>query len=383
MRLAVYTDYTYHRSGTEVYAERAFAIFLARLRPAFERLVVLGRFSPPGGHARYPLGDVDFVELPFYPRLSQPLRAAPALLRSIRPFWRSLDEVDCVWVLGPHLLAIVFALLAAVRGKRVVLGVRQDLPAYVQSRHPGRRALHAMAWALEGAFRVLARVFPTIVVGPDLAWRYRRARRLLEISVSLITEAEVAAAADAPARDYSGELRILSVGRIDAEKNPLLLADVLSELNRGERRWRLAVCGEGDLEDALAARLAELGQSDRSELLGYVPFGEALRRKYLDSHILLHSSWTEGLPQVLFEAFAATLPVVAADVGGIRAAVGEAAMLVPPGDREATTRAVASVARDAPVRENLVAAGLAYARSRTSERELGRLAGFLDGARHR
>ena len=87
LRLAVYTDYTYHRSGIAVYAERAFAIFLAGLRPALERLVVLGRFSPPGGNARYPLGDVDFVELPFYPRLSQPVRAAPALLRSVRPFW--------------------------------------------------------------------------------------------------------------------------------------------------------------------------------------------------------------------------------------------------------------------------------------------------------
>lgn len=381
MRLAVYTDYTYHRSGTAVYAERAFAIFLAGLRPALERLVVLGRFSPPGGNARYPLGDVDFVELPFYPRLSQPVRAAPALLRSVRPFWRSLDEVDCVWVLGPHLLAITFALLAAARGKRVVLGVRQNLPVYVRSRHPRRRALQAMAWVLEGTFRALSRAFPTIVVGPDLARRYRHSRRLLEISVSLVTEAEIASVAEAPPRDYEGELRILSVGRIDAEKNPLLLADVLAELNRAEPRWRLVVCGEGDLEGALAARLEELGESDRSELLGYVAFGEALRRQYLESHILLHSSWTEGLPQVLLEAFAAALPVVAADVGGIRAAVGDAALLVPPGNPETAARAVESVARDAGLREGLVTAGLAYARSRTTERELGRLVDFLDGAR--
>lgn len=31
MRVAVYTDYPYHRSGGKVYAERAFAVFLAAL----------------------------------------------------------------------------------------------------------------------------------------------------------------------------------------------------------------------------------------------------------------------------------------------------------------------------------------------------------------
>jgi len=129
MRLAVYTDYAYHRSGGKVYAERAFAIFLGRLRGCLEHLVVVGRLSPPSGKARYPLGDAELVELPFYPKLSQPLRAAPALIRSLRPFWRAIDDIDCVWVLGPHLLAIAFAVLAALRRKRVVLGVRQDFPS--------------------------------------------------------------------------------------------------------------------------------------------------------------------------------------------------------------------------------------------------------------
>ena len=43
-------------------------------------------------------------------------------------------------------------------------------------------------------------------------------------------------------------------------------------------------------------------------------------------------SWTEGLPQVLFEAFAAGTPVVATAVGGVPEAVGDAALLIPPGD---------------------------------------------------
>ncbi len=93
--------------------------------------------------------------------------------------------------MGPHPMSIAFALLALVRGKRVALGVRQDLPAYVAGRHPGRRAVLAAAWALELAFRSLAFVCPTVVVGPALARKYRHSRRLLEISVSLIDEADI------------------------------------------------------------------------------------------------------------------------------------------------------------------------------------------------
>jgi glycosyltransferase involved in cell wall biosynthesis len=381
IRLAVYTDYAYHRGSGGIYAERAFAIFLSRLRPRFERLVLVGRLSPPGGSARYPVGDAGFLELPYYSRLSKPFDAVPALARSLGTLWRGLKEVDCVWVLGPHPLAIVFALLARARRRRAVLGVRQDLPSYVRSRHPRRPDLRALAVLLEAAFRLLARFLPVIVVGPELARSYRRSPALLEIAVSLVSGEEIVSSQEALGRSYDAELRVLSVGRLEGEKNPLLLAEVLARLNRGDRRWRLIVCGEGELRERLAERLIELGQEGNAELRGYVPFGEELARLYRESHVLLHSSWTEGLPQVLLEAFAAGLPVVAPDVGGIGAAVGNAVMLVPPGEPDAAALAVSTLARDRRLREQVIPAGLAYVRDRTSESEVERVAAFLACAR--
>jgi hypothetical protein len=46
MRVAAYTDYSYHRVGDAVYAERAFALFLSSLGERFDRLTVLGRLAP-------------------------------------------------------------------------------------------------------------------------------------------------------------------------------------------------------------------------------------------------------------------------------------------------------------------------------------------------
>jgi glycosyltransferase involved in cell wall biosynthesis len=381
VRLAVYTDYAYHRVGDEVFAERAFALFLARLAGAFERLTLVGREAPATSRAHYSVGaGVELVALPYYRRLSEPWAVLRSSIQSMARFWRALPGVDAVWLLGPHPLAIAFAALAAARRKRVVLGVRQDTRAYVRSRHPGRPSLELAAAVLDAVWRGLARAFPVVVVGPEIAAHYAGARSLLEITVSLVNQEDLVPAEAALKRSYGDELRVISVGRLEAEKNPLLLADVLARLLQDGDRWRLIVCGEGAMQAALEDRLRELGVAQRAELLGYVPFGPRLLGLYRDSHALLHVSLTEGLPQVLVEAFAAGLPVVATDVGGVAAAVGGAVRLVPVGDAGAAAAELQAIAADEGLREGLVRAGHDYAASRTLTAEVKRVAEFLRGA---
>ncbi|MBS1679504.1 MAG: glycosyltransferase [Actinobacteria bacterium] len=381
MRLAAYTDYAYHRVDDRIYAERAFALFLDRLGERLEKVTILGRLAPGGSDsARYPLGEaVGFVPFPYYTKLTDPrgfLRGASGTLRA---FWRGIDEVDCVAIFGPHPFAVPFILMAWARRKKVVLGVRQDTPAYVRSRHPGRRSLHRIADLMDAAFRFFGRFCSVIAVGPAVAESYRHSRRLLEISVSLVDEDDVV---DPAARQvsYEGdELVALSVGRLEVEKNPLLLADTLRLLVERDPRWRLVVCGEGGLEAALRERLEELGVADRADLRGYVPHAGGLAEAYRESHVLLHVSWTEGLPQILYEAFAAALPVVATDVGGIRAAVGSAVSLIPAGDAPAAADAVARLGADPKLRTERIGAGNALVRASTFQVEVDRVANFIEG----
>lgn len=378
MRLAVYLDYVHRREGSTIYAPRAFALFVAGLRPSFDRLVVAGRVDPRPGRSHYPLDGVDFLELPHYESAASPAGLARAAAGALRRWDSAVRDADVVWVLGPQGLALPLVALGLARRKRVVLGVRQDLPEYARSRHPRRRLVHAAADLLDGAFRVLARFLPVIVVGPALAAGYRRGRAVLPLTVSLTSEKELAA--PPPARRWDGdELRVLSVGRLEREKNPLLLADVLARLRAADPRWRLVVCGEGPLDGALRARLSELGLSSAADLRGYLPLDDGLRDAYREAHALLHVSWTEGLPQVLFEAFAASLPVVATAVGSVREAAGDAVLLVAPGDPDAPAAHLASLARDEALRERLVRAGLERARAHSMEAELAGAARFLVG----
>ena len=378
MRLAVYTDYVYRREGDAVYAERAFALFLAALGEHVERLVIVGRLDPRPGASHYRLPDgVEFVALPHYPSLVDVRRSLPAMARSLSAFWRVLRDVDTAWLLGPYLLSVLFAGLAAARRRRVALGVRQDTPSYARSRHPDRRWVHRAADLLDWTYRTIARRSSVVVVGPELAHHYSGARRVLPITVSLVPEAQIASAEEATGRSYDGELVALSVGRLEREKNPLLLADVLARLRERDPRWRLVVAGEGPMTGDLRDRLRSLGVEDAADLRGYVPIDGGLPELYRASHALLHVSWTEGLPQVLFEAFAAGLPVVATAVGGVPAAVGDAALLVEPGDAERPAAELARIGGDAELRGRLVAAGRARVREHTLEAEAHRVAEFL------
>ena len=119
--------------------------------------------------------------------------------------------------------------------------------------------------------------------------------------------------------------------------------------------------------------------ADRAELRGYVPHAGGLAEAYRESQVLLHVSWTEGLPQILYEAFAAALPVVATDVGGIRVAVGEAVTLIPPGDAPAAADGIAALGADPVIRAEQIAAGNTLVHASTIQAEVGRVAAFIQG----
>lgn len=378
MRLAVYLDYEHRREQGRIFAPRAFAMFVAGLRAEFERVTVVGRVDPAPGRSHYPVPpELAFVEMPHYASAADPWQLTRVTREALRRWNAVLRDVDVVWVLGPQGLALPLVLSALMRRKRVVLGVRQDLPSYARSRHPSRRMVHVAADLLEFAFRSLGRITPVIAVGPALAARYARGRAVLPVTISLVHEREL----DPPReqRDWDHERIVLSVGRLEEEKNPLLLADVLARLRATDPRWRLVVCGEGPLEAALRHRLIDLGVSDAADLRGYVPLDGGLRDMYRQAHAFLHVSHTEGLPQVLFEAFAAGLPVVATAVGSVAEASGDAALLVEPDDADAAVAKLRELGNDERLRARLIEAGIARVREHTMEAELRRTAAFLKG----
>jgi glycosyltransferase involved in cell wall biosynthesis len=388
MRLGLYIDAMY-RTGEDGrvltnFETLPFLRFGCEVGRHFDELVLFGREAPDGAGATYPLAAGPVVApLPWYPSLAHVGRFAAALARTVPALWRGVGRVDVVWTFGPHPVSLLLALLALARGRRVVLGVRQDTMRYFAARlrRRGAAPLLAPLWVLDRAWRALARRVPATVVGTSLERRYGGPRPgLLAMTVSLVREREVAAE-PRPAPPRAVEL--LTVGRIEPEKNPLLLVEALAELSAGgDREWRLTWIGTGRMADAVLARAQELGIGDRVELPGFVPPGEALMARYAAADAFVHVAVTEGVPQVLLEALAAGTPVVATDVGGVRAALdgGAAGLLVPPRDRNALVAAIRSLVEEEDGRARRARRGLALARERTLEAEARRVAAHVAGA---
>jgi glycosyltransferase involved in cell wall biosynthesis len=376
----------FRSDGDTISTRRAFVRFIAALPPRVEEVVIFGRLDPEPGRFSYelPRADVRFVALPHYARGTDLGAVVRALRRSRAIFAAELERLDAVWVFGPHPLAVVFAAMARRRGMRLFLGVRQDYPRYIAGRLPSRRWAWAVpvARGLDGVFRLLARRAPTVALGRELGQRYAGGAPVLVTGFSLVPRAELVDRRLALGRSWDGERVVLSVGRLDAEKNPLLLADVIAQLRARDPRWRLVVAGDGPLRTALEQRLRALGVEGSVQLLGEVANGPDLWSLYRASTVFLHVSLTEGLPQVLFEAQAAGLPIVATAVGGVPAALhgGRTGLLVQPGDAAACASALERLAADGALRERLIDAGLRAVEQDTLEAQLERLATFFGAA---
>jgi glycosyltransferase involved in cell wall biosynthesis len=384
VRLGVYIDFPYRRSGDVVSSDEPVVRFFTGLAPRLGELTFFGRLDPEPGVGAYPLPaeGVRFVPLPHYPSVAD----VPGVVRAVRGSCAAvsaeLERLDALLLFGPHPMSLAFAAVARRRRRPLLLGVRQDFPAYVRNRIPSRLWIWTVGAAVvaERAYRLLARRHPAIVVGEELSRVYGAGGGdVLTMAVSLIREQDLAPLEAALAKPWDGELRLFNAGRLDPEKNPTLMPEVLALLREQGRPWRLAVAGEGPMASAVRKRAAELGVAGAVDLLGYVPNGPALWDEYRRSHAFLHVSLTEGLPQVLFEAQAAGLPVVATAVGGVPPALdgGASGLLIPPADARAAARAVERLERDEALRHRLIAAGHRRAAEETMDKHLDRIAEFV------
>jgi glycosyltransferase involved in cell wall biosynthesis len=303
---------------------------------------------------------------------------------SARIFAAECEHLDAVWIFGPQPMSMVFAWIARRRKIPLVLGVRHDYPQYIRNRLPSRWWLWAVpvATVMDVAFRRSAKFAPTVALGDALARRYSRGAPVMRTGFSLVPRSELRSLDEALEVQWDGDRVVLSVGRLDREKNPLLLLDILAGLRAGDPAWRMVIAGDGPMREQMQLRIAELGLDDAVTMVGEVSNGPELWQLYRRSQIFLHVSFTEGLPQVLLEAQAAGVPVIGTDVGGVAEALGNGTygLLIPPADAAAAIEAMQRIAGDADLRRRLVSSALEHASHETLETQLDRLAGFLRAA---
>ena len=166
-----------------------------------------------------------------------------------------------------------------------------------------------------------------------------------------------------------GDTLLLSVGRLSEEKRIELLLDAFDRVRAEQDGTRLVVVGDGPARSRLE-RTAPAGVTFLGEQRG-----EELAVVYASADIFCFPSTTDTFGQVLLEAAASGVPVVAVEAGGAPELVdhGTTGVLVPPDDAAVLAAAIGGLVRDPEARRRLGRAGAAAARERTWARSLAEL----------
>jgi len=144
---------------------------------------------------------------------------------------------------------------------------------------------------------------------------------------------------------------IVSIGRISPEKGQIDLIEALALLKAEGRCVSAMLVGDGPDRERVWERACALGLQDSLIMPGYVAHPE---RVLEEADLLVLPSHTEGLPNVVLEALAMGVPVLATRVGGTPEVIleGETGRLVVPRSPDSLARAIADfIANPAPWRQ--------------------------------
>jgi glycosyltransferase involved in cell wall biosynthesis len=113
--------------------------------------------------------------------------------------------------------------------------------------------------------------------------------------------------------EATGSLRLLFIGRLDPIKGIECLLQACNKLVANvDLNWRLAIAGWGDpaYVAQLKQRISHLALQDRVSLVGAV-LGEAKKKLFEDSDLVIVPSHSESFGLVVAEALAHAVPVIA------------------------------------------------------------------------
>ncbi|MDH3210629.1 MAG: glycosyltransferase [Burkholderiaceae bacterium] len=143
---------------------------------------------------------------------------------------------------------------------------------------------------------------------------------------------------------------ILSVGRLREKKGLNTLIDACRLLHARRQAFCCEIIGYGEERDRLQAQIAQAGLSSQVRLLGKLPREQVIARYaraavYVQPSRITANGDRDGIPNVLLEAMAMELPVVATEVSGIPELVrhGHNGVLVPPDDPASLSDAIATL----------------------------------------
>jgi glycosyltransferase involved in cell wall biosynthesis/predicted metal-dependent phosphoesterase TrpH len=308
------------------------------------------------------LGAVAEIDVPFYAGLRIGVPSLPAAVDGLAE-----GEFQVIHVCSPGPAGVAGALVARALGLPLIGSYHTELTAYAGLRSGERRVAEMMSMAV-GAFYSACDVvlspseasdaaLAAIGMPADRVMRWDRGVDTSRFDPSLRGE-----------RLRSNTINVLYSGRITREKGADLLVEAFLRAREHEPALHMLLAGGGPERQRVEEQLGE-----HATFLGWLE-GRELALAYASADMFLFPSATDTFGQVILEAQASGLPVVAVARGGPLSLIENrvSGILCEP-DAEALGGAMLELAASPLLRSHLSAAALRSARSRTWERTMERL----------
>ena len=309
------------------------------------------------------------VEVPFYPELEVGVPSLTGMVEALAE-----GRFDALHVTSPGPAGVIATLIARIMEMPLIGSWHTEIGSYAGLRSASAELERATDYALGLFYRQCDRILTPSPASDESVRRLGFPDERVDRWGRGVDTSRFDPALGRP-DEYPGTIKVLYAGRLTKEKGIDLLADSFLEARRHNSALHLLLAGGGPEEAALRDRLGE-----HATFLGWLG-GEELPRAYASADIFLFCSSTDTFGQVLVEAGASGLPVVAVDRGGPSSIVrdGVTGRLCEP-DRTMIAAALLQLA-DAPAyRAMLARGGLAAARERTWPASMGELAAGYDAA---
>lgn len=161
---------------------------------------------------------------------------------------------------------------------------------------------------------------------------------------------------------------VLYVGLVEPRKNiPFLIRAYKSLADEGIKHNLVIVGRIGWMYQEVFKQIEELGLEGRVQFTGYLPQDD-LPMVYNLASLFVYPTKYEGFGLPALEAMACGTPVVTTAISSLPEIVGDAGMLIPPGDEQALASAMAEVLHDSTLFNQLRTRGLQRSEHFTWER---------------
>lgn len=359
MRVAVITESFLPRTDGVV---RTVQELLHHLRDHNHQALVFAAGPGPTEYASFPVVRVPGPRFPLYPALT------------IAPYSHGMARRLRAW--GVDMIHLASPFVLGVQGRQAGRKLGVPVAAHFQTDVARYAALFGFGM-LEGPVRrylirlhngCTANYAPTESIRQELLAQGMRRVRVSGrgVDAALFTPARRSEQRRLSLLQGRETCLFLYVGRLSVEKNLPFLGPLVASIPGA----RLILVGDGPQRGALEERFRGLPAT----FLG-TRHGEDLAALYASADVFLFPSCTETFGQVVQEAMASGLPILAFRAGGVQDLFvdGREGFLLPPGDEAALRRAAIRLAEDTALRARLGEAARCAAAERTWEAIYARL----------